>query len=208
VVVISVVAVTQMVRTWRPEVSMLVAMTLIPLSSLAMSASHLIHGNVMVLGASVHPITLMMVVGIAIQGFAECFLSPKYLEFASKQAPPGREGLYLGYSNMNTFFAWLFAFVFAGYLLKAICPDPASLAPAVQAQRGMAGRVGRDARGLRTRLLPVVRVRRRRCGLARADADLHRGDAVGGCSRRKRAASDPRSPRTATAGGVACIDAP
>jgi dipeptide/tripeptide permease len=134
VVVLSVVAVTQMVRTWKPEVSMLVAMTLIPLSSLAMSASHLIHGNVMVLGASVHPITLMMVVGIAIQGFAECFLSPKYLEFASKQAPPGREGLYLGYSNMNTFFAWLFGFVFAGYLLKAFCPDPASLPLLVRAQ--------------------------------------------------------------------------
>jgi len=76
----------------------------------------------------------MMVVGIAIQGFAECFLSPKYLEFASKQAPPGREGLYLGYSNMNTFFAWLFGFVFAGYLLKAFCPDPASLPPLVRVQ--------------------------------------------------------------------------
>ena len=134
VVVLSVVAVTQLVRTWKPEVSILVAMTLIPFSALAMSASHLIQGNVMVFGAAVHPITVMMVVGIAIQGFAECFLSPKYLEFASKQAPPGREGLYLGYSNMNTFFAWLFGFVFAGYLLKAFCPDPASLAPAVQAQ--------------------------------------------------------------------------
>lgn len=134
VVVICVVAVTQLVRSWAPEASMLVAMTLIPLSALAMSTSHLFHGPVHVLGAAVHPITLMMVVGIAIQGFAECFLSPKYLEFASKQAPPGREGLYLGYSNMNTFFAWLFGFVFAGYLLKAFCPDPSTLAPDVQTQ--------------------------------------------------------------------------
>lgn len=134
VVVLCVVWVTQLVRTWAPEASITVAMVLIPISSLAMAMSHLFAGNVNVFGASVHPITLMMVVGIAIQGFAECFLSPKYLEFASKQAPPGREGLYLGYAHMNTFFAWLFGFIFAGYLLKALCPDPATLAPAQQAQ--------------------------------------------------------------------------
>lgn len=124
VVVLCVVWVTQLVRSWAPEASITVAMVLIPLSSLAMAMSHLFAGHVNVFGASVHPITLMMVVGIAIQGFAECFLSPKYLEFASKQAPPGREGLYLGYAHMNTFFAWLFGFIFAGYLLKAFCPDP------------------------------------------------------------------------------------
>lgn len=134
VVVLCVVGITQLVRKWAPEVAILVAMTLIPLSSLAMSTSHLFHGPVNVFGAAVHPITLMMVVGIAIQGFAECFLSPKYLEFASKQAPRGREALYLGYSNLNTFFAWAFGFVFAGYLLKAFCPEPSSLPAAVQAQ--------------------------------------------------------------------------
>jgi dipeptide/tripeptide permease len=134
VVVLFVVGVTQLVRTWAPEASISVAMILIPLSSLAMSASHLFHGPVNVFGLSVHPITLMMVIGISIQGFAECFLSPKYLEFASKQAPKGREGLYLGYAHMNTFFAWLFGFVFAGYLLKAFCPDPSTLPAAVQAQ--------------------------------------------------------------------------
>lgn len=134
VVVLNVVWVTQLVRTWAPATAITVAMVLIPLSSLAMATSHLFAGNVNVLGASVHPITLMMVIGIAIQGFAECFLSPKYLEFASKQAPPGREGLYLGYAHMNTFFAWLFGFIFAGYLLKAFCPDPSSLPADVQAQ--------------------------------------------------------------------------
>ena len=134
VVVLCVVAVTQLVRTWKPEASILVAMCLIPLSSLAMSASHLLPNPVHVFGAPVHPITLMMVIGIALQGFAECFLSPKYLEFASKQAPPGREGLYLGYAHMNTFFAWLFGFVFAGYLLKAFCPDPSTLSPLVRLQ--------------------------------------------------------------------------
>jgi dipeptide/tripeptide permease len=138
VVVLGVVGVTQLVRRWAPEWSITVAMVLIPLSSLAMSAAHLFHGPVHVLGTAIHPITLMMVVGIAIQGFAECFLSPKYLEFASRQAPPGREGLYLGYAYMNTFFAWLFGFVFAGYLLTAFCPDPKTLPPLVQAQHAAA----------------------------------------------------------------------
>jgi dipeptide/tripeptide permease len=107
-------------------------MTLIPLSSLAMAASHLFHGDLSVFGLAVPPITAMMVAGIALQGFAECFLSPKYLEFASRQAPPGREGLYLGYAHLNTFFAWFFGFVFAGYLLRAFCPDPSTLPEAVQ----------------------------------------------------------------------------
>jgi dipeptide/tripeptide permease len=98
-----------------------------------MAMSAWIHQPLRLFGLDVHPITAMMVVGIAIQGFAECFLSPKYLEFASKQAPPGREGLYLGFAHMNTFFAWLFGFAFAGYLLKAFCPDPTSLPPDVQA---------------------------------------------------------------------------
>jgi dipeptide/tripeptide permease len=138
VVVLCVVAVTHLVRKWAPEASIAVAMTLIPLSSLAMSASHLFHAPIVLFGAPVHPITVLMVVGIAIQGFAECFLSPKYLEFASKQAPPGREGLYLGYAHLNTFFAWLFGFIFAGYMLRAFCPDPKSLPAAVQAQHAAA----------------------------------------------------------------------
>jgi dipeptide/tripeptide permease len=138
VVVLCVVAVTHLVRTWAPEISIAVAMTLIPLSSLAMSSAHLFHGPVTLFGAAVHPITLMMVIGIAIQGFAECFLSPKYLEFASRQAPPGREGLYLGYAHLNTFFAWLFGFIFGGYMLKAFCPNPRELPAAVQQAHALA----------------------------------------------------------------------
>lgn len=134
VVVICVLWVTQLVRRWRPALSIAVAMALIPISSLVMAASVWFEGPLDVFGASVHPITAMMVVGIAIQGFAECFLSPKYLEYASQQAPPGREGLYLGFAHLNTFFAWLFGFIFAGYLLKAFCPDPATLAPDVRLQ--------------------------------------------------------------------------
>jgi dipeptide/tripeptide permease len=138
VVVIFVVAITQMVRTWKPQNSMLVAMALIPLSSLAMASSSWFRGNVSILGIEVHPITLMMVIGISIQGFAECFLSPKYLEYASKQAPRGKEGVFLGFAHINIFFAWIFGFIFSGYLLRAFCPEPSTLPAAIREQHTLA----------------------------------------------------------------------
>jgi dipeptide/tripeptide permease len=138
VVVLCVVVVTQLVRKWKPQHSMLVAMALIPLSSLAMASSAAFRGNIEILGFSIHPITAMMVVGIAIQGFAECFLSPKYLEFASKQAPPGKEGVFLGFAHMNTFFAWLFGFILSGFLLARYCPEPTTLPDSVQTQHALA----------------------------------------------------------------------
>ncbi len=138
VVVIFVVLITQLVRKWKPENSILVAMSLIPLSSLCMASSHLFGGNVDILGVSVHPITLMMVIGISIQGLAECFLSPKYLEYASKQAPKGKEGVFLGFSHVNTFFAWMFGFIFSGFLLRRYCPEPGTLSEAVRAQHDLA----------------------------------------------------------------------
>ncbi len=138
VVVIFVVAVTQMVRAWKPQNSMLVAMALIPLSSLAMASSSWFRGNVSIFGIEVHPITLMMVIGISIQGLAECFLSPKYLEYASKQAPRGKEGVFLGFAHINTFFAWIFGFIFSGYLLRAFCPEPSTLPAAIQEQHTLA----------------------------------------------------------------------
>jgi dipeptide/tripeptide permease len=138
VVVLFVVAVTQLVRKWKPQHSMLIAMTLIPLSSLAMASSVAFRGNIEILGLAVHPITAMMVVGIAIQGLAECFLSPKYLEFASKQAPPGKEGVFLGFAHINTFFAWIFGFIFSGFLLAKYCPEPGTLSDSVKAQHALA----------------------------------------------------------------------
>jgi dipeptide/tripeptide permease len=103
---------------------------MIPFSALLMALSGLMGEKVNLLGMALHPITLMMVLGIALQGFAECFMSPRYLEYASRQAPPGQEGLYMGYCHLNTFFAWLFGFVLSGYLLDAFCPDPKKLAAA------------------------------------------------------------------------------
>jgi dipeptide/tripeptide permease len=134
VVVIFVVMITQLVRTWRPQSSILVAMALIPFSSVAMATSAFIEGPVQLFGLELHPITLMMVIGIAIQGFSECFLSPKYLEFASKQAPEGKEGVFMGFAHVNTFFAWIFGFIFSGFLLRAYCPIPTTLSAAEQAQ--------------------------------------------------------------------------
>jgi Na+/melibiose symporter-like transporter len=138
VVVLFVVAVTQLVRTWKPENSILIAMALVPFSALAMASSVLFSGNIEFLGVSVHPITAMMVVGIAILGLCECFLSPKYLEFASKQAPPGKEGIFLGFAHVNTFFAWIFGFIFSGFLLSRYCPEPTTLSPELQLQHAAA----------------------------------------------------------------------
>jgi dipeptide/tripeptide permease len=128
VVVLMVVPITHLVRRLSPVASIGIALGMIPVSAFIMSLSGQIKGTVDVLGYGVHPVTLLMVSGIALQGLAECFLSPRYLEYASRQAPPGQEGLYLGYSHVNTFFAWLFGFALSGYLLDAFCPDPKKLA--------------------------------------------------------------------------------
>lgn len=137
VVVLFVVLITQLVRTWKPQYSILVAMSLIPLSAVAMAFSAFLPTPVRPFGIAMHPITLMMVIGISIQGLAECFLSPKYLEYASKQAPPGKEGVFLGFAHVNTFFAWIFGFVFSGFLLSRYCPEPSTLAPAIQEQHAL-----------------------------------------------------------------------
>jgi dipeptide/tripeptide permease len=131
VVVLCVVTITQIVKKWRPVNSILVAMLLIPFSAVIMAISGSFAGN----GGTVlglHPVAFTMIIGIALQGFAECFLSPRYLEYASKQAPAGQEGLYMGYSNLNTFVAWLTGFIASGYLLDSFCPDPKKLPVEVQ----------------------------------------------------------------------------
>ena len=134
VVVLCVVPVTHLVRKMAPVHSIGIALLLVAMSPLTMAMAHTVHGRITVFGMSLHPITVMMVLGIAIQGLAECFLSPRYLEFASKQAPKGQEGLYLGYAQTNTFFAWMFGFILSGYLLEAFCPDPRTLPAAARAQ--------------------------------------------------------------------------
>jgi hypothetical protein len=111
--------------------SMTVGMFLMPISAMLMAAGVILQtsmGNSISFGFfSAHPITVMMIIGIMIQGLAECFISPRYLEFFSLQAPKGEEGLYLGFSHLHSFFSSLIGFGLSGYLLTAYCPDPATI---------------------------------------------------------------------------------
>lgn len=137
IVVLFVVPITHLVRKIRPISSIGISLAIIPLSALSISLSPVLESltgqSVNVFGIiHLHPITVMMVIGIALQGFAECFLSPRYYEFASKQAPKGQEGLYLGYAHIHTFFAWLLGFIMSGYLLDKYCPDPKKILSAAQ----------------------------------------------------------------------------
>lgn len=124
VVVLLVVPITHFAKKIKPVTSIAFSFLLLTLSSFTMSMSSLFGSQIIFLGFSIHPVTFMMVIGIAIQGVAECFLSPRYLEFASLQARKGEEGLYMGYAHLNTTVASILAFVSSGYLLDRYCPDP------------------------------------------------------------------------------------
>ncbi len=139
VVVLLVLPITHLLRKLRPVTSIGIALGIIPFSALTMSLSSWLQGVVgagqlpIAAGFSLHPITIMMVAGIALQALAECFLSPRFLEYASKQAPEGETALYMGYSHLTSFFGNILGFGISGYLLQAWCPEPSTLAPAVQA---------------------------------------------------------------------------
>ena len=111
---------------------MLVGMLLMPFSAFAMSFSQSLEGmlgtNISILGLiSLHPITIMLIIGIAIQGLAECFISPRFLEYFSYLAPKGEEGVYLGFSHLHSFISALVGFIMSGFLLDKYCPDPNTL---------------------------------------------------------------------------------
>lgn len=132
VVMTCVVFVTHFVRNFRPENSIAIALFIIPFSALAPTFAPALEraygSSISIFGLfSLHPITLMVIIGIALQGFGECFLSPKFMEFASKQAPPGEEGLYMGFQHLHSSIAWFVAFVLSGHLLDHYCPDPLKL---------------------------------------------------------------------------------
>lgn len=142
VVVTCVMFVSHFVRNFRPENSIAIALMIIPFSALSLTFAPAIeraYGNsISIFGLfSLHPITLMAIIGISLQGFGECFLSPKFMEYASKQAPPGEEGLYMGFQHLHSSIAWFVAFILSGHLLDHYCPDPARLQasnPAAYAQ--------------------------------------------------------------------------
>ncbi len=119
VVVLSVGLVTHLMRKQTALTSMVVGMSIMPLSAFCMAAGNML-GSESVLG--MHPVAFMMVVGIAFQGLAESFISPRYLEYFSLQAPEGQEGLYLGFSHLHSFLSALVGFSLSGILLNRYCP--------------------------------------------------------------------------------------
>ncbi|MDR0805169.1 MAG: MFS transporter [Enterobacteriaceae bacterium] len=102
--------------------SITVGMFIIPISAGIMAMGSLM-GNELLFG-TIHPVTFMMIVGIAFQALAECFISPRYFEYFSLQSPKGEEGLYLGFSQLHSFVSSLLAFGISGFLLQRYCPDP------------------------------------------------------------------------------------
>ncbi|HOT28809.1 MAG TPA: MFS transporter [Candidatus Ozemobacteraceae bacterium] len=129
VVVLFVVPVTQLMKRFAAVSSMLVGMVLMPFSAFAMASSQWLESGFM----GLHPVTVMMILGIAIQGLAECFISPRFLEYFSFQAPKGEEGVYLGFSHLHSFFSALAGFILSGFLLDAYCPDPKTLPAGISA---------------------------------------------------------------------------
>lgn len=132
VVMTTVVFITHLMSKVKAVSSMAVGMFLMPLSALTMAGSALLESytgqSVNIFGIfNAHPITVMLIAGIVFQGLAECFISPRYLEFFSLQAPKGEEGLYLGFSHLHSFLASLLGFGISGYLLTAYAPDPTTL---------------------------------------------------------------------------------
>ena len=119
VVVLTVNLVTQMMRKRTALTSMTVGMFIMPVSALC---GNMLDGNTNILG--MHPVAFMMVVGIVFQGLAETFISPRFLEYFSLQAPKGEEGLYLGFSHLHSFLSSIFGFGLSGFLLSKYCPEP------------------------------------------------------------------------------------
>ena len=132
IVVLFVVIITQLTKKYKAVTIMFVGMIIMPLSALVMAMSQNLES---ITGSSIdifgmftmHPLTLMMIVGIGIQGLAECFISPRFLEYFANQAPTGEEGVYMGFSHLHSFFSALVGFIMSGFLLDAYCPNPDTL---------------------------------------------------------------------------------
>jgi len=112
--------VTQLMRKKSALFSMTVGMFIMPVSALLMASGNLMQGDIL----GMHPVAFMMVAGIACQGLAETFISPRFLEYFSLQAPRGEEGMYLGFSHLHSFLSSIFGFIMSGILLDRFCPDP------------------------------------------------------------------------------------
>jgi len=128
VVVLTVMFVTQMMKNRSALTSMTIGMFIMPVSAIAMASGRMFDMNGSDFGFfGMHPVAFMMIIGIIFQGLAETFISPRFLEYFSLQAPKGEEGMYLGFSHLHSFFSALLGFGISGYLLERFCPDPATL---------------------------------------------------------------------------------
>lgn len=132
VVVLFVVLITRLTKRWRASTSIFCGMLLVPLASGLLASGQmlerLVGPSIAILGVvRVHPLVLMLVAGVALQGFAESLISPRYLEYFSVLAPKGEEGAYLGFAYLYSFFAALAGFMLSGVLLDRYCPDPKTL---------------------------------------------------------------------------------
>lgn len=114
--------ITALMKNRSALTSMTIGMFIMPISALCMASGNLM-GSDPILGF--HPVAFMMIVGIVFQGLAEVFISPRFLEYFSKQAPKGEEGLYLGFSHLHSFISSIIGFGLSGWLLSKYCPDPA-----------------------------------------------------------------------------------
>jgi dipeptide/tripeptide permease len=129
VVFISVGFITHLLAKRTALSSMTIGMFIMPVSAFCMAAGNMLgDGNIM----GLHPVAAMMVLGVALQGLGECFISPRYLEYFSFQAPKGEEGLYLGFSHLHSFLSALIGFTSSGFLLQKFCPNPSTLEPQVK----------------------------------------------------------------------------
>lgn len=122
VVVLTVNLVTQLMRKRTALMSMTIGMFIMPVSALCMASGNMLDGSSTILG--MHPVAFMMVIGIVFQGLAETFISPRFLEYFSLQAPKGEEGLYLGFSHLHSFLSSILGFGLSGFLLSKYCPEP------------------------------------------------------------------------------------
>lgn len=132
-VALVVVPTTWLCKKLQPVTSIAIGLFLISCSALCIAV---VPG--LCRGLPIHPVTFAMVLGIALVGLAECFLSPRYLEYISRQAPKGQEALYMGYSNLNSFFSWFVGTIASGFLLDAFVPNPNKLSAAERAAHTLA----------------------------------------------------------------------
>ncbi len=124
VVVLTVTYITRMMASKTPLFSMTVGMFIMPISALTMASGNWFGTENFDLGfMTMHPIAFMMIIGIVFQALGECFISPRFLEFFSLQAPKGEEGMYLGFSHLHSFLASILGFGLSGHLLSKYCPD-------------------------------------------------------------------------------------